>query len=430
MKVENEHDRAAQHTLRRYKRVATGLLVGMGAVTVAGYALPAMGWVSPSLAVRTLRAGAKAGVVGGLADWFAVTALFRRPLGLPIPHTAILPAQKDRLGRALGRFVSGQFFTEQDIGRALRGIDVPAVLGDMLARPETAATLSRALARALPTVLDRMEDGRAGVAIGRALPVVMGGADVAPLLARVLRSMVEGDCHQEVLSFLLDQFKEALKAREASLRVMIEERVREQGGRILGWAIGGSVATRVLGAVNQELERVDPRDSDIREGFSRWVRAEIDRIETDPERRAEISGAIGGIFTHDTMRAWGNDLWGRLRAMIEADITEPDGWCASIVTDSLARMAEQITHDPVTRQRVTDGAASMALRALPSAREKLAEFMASVVARWDGRDLADRLELRVGSDLQYVRMNGTLVGFVVGAVLFLLLNGLFGVDAG
>jgi len=430
MAVENEHDREARRTLGRYRRMATGLLCAMGGVTVGGYVLPAMGWLEPSLAVQAIRAGGKAGVVGGLADWFAITALFRRPLGLPIPHTAILPAQKDRLGRALGRFVAGQFFTENDIGRTLETVDLPAMLGRVLAKPETAQTATRALVTALPPMLDRLGDGRAGQAITRGLSSVLRGEDVAPVLARVLRSLVDGERHQEVLSFLLDELKEGLKSRETLLRTMIEDRVREQGGRILGWAIGGSVATKVLTAVNHELERVDPRDSDIREGFSRWVRAEIDRIETDPERRAEIGAAVGGIFAHESMRAWGNDLWLRLRGQIDRDIADPEGWSAGLIRDALLRLSEQVTHDPMTRQRVMDGTVGAILRGLPTVREKLSDFMASVVARWDGPDLANRLELRVGPDLQYVRINGTVVGFAVGVVLWGLLRAAFGVDAG
>lgn len=425
-----EADRPAWLALRRYRRAATGLLAGMGVLTVAGYGAPAAGLVADGPWLDILRSGAKAGVVGGLADWFAVTALFRRPMGLPIPHTAILPAQKARLGEALGRFVATHVFTEADVNAALDRIDLPGMLAGVLADPATADTVSRALAGAAPSVMDRLEDGRAGSAVGRILPVILGGEDVAPVVARTLRALVEGDRHQEVLSFLLARLKDGLKAKEAALRAIIEDRVREQGGRILGWAIGGSIATKVLISVNHELDRVDPQNSELREGFTTWVRAEIDRIETDPERRREITNAIMGVMAHDSIRGWSGDVWRRMRRMIEADMAQPDGWSASIVRDALLRLAEQMRDDQLLRQRVTSGARGMILRGLPFVCDRLSRFIASVVAGWDADMLASRLELRVGKDLQFVRLNGTLVGFLAGAVLSLVLRLAFGSGAG
>jgi uncharacterized membrane-anchored protein YjiN (DUF445 family) len=426
----SDADRTAWLALRRYRRVATGLLAGMGVLTVAGYAAPAMGLVADGPWLDVLRAGAKAGVVGGLADWFAVTALFRRPMGLPIPHTAILPAQKARLGEALGRFVATHVFTEEDVNAALDRIDLPGIVAGLLDDPATAETVSRTLAGAAPAVMDRLEDGRAGSAIGRIVPLVLGGEDLAPIVARSLRALVEGDRHQEVLSFLLARLKDGLKAKEASLRAMIEDRVREQGGRILGWAIGGSIATKVLISVNQELDRVDPQNSDLRESFTSWVRGEIDRIETDPERRRDITGAILGVMTHDSIRGWSGDVWRRMRLMIEADMARPDGWSASIVQDTLLRLAEQMRTDEALRGRMVTGARRMILRSLPFVRDRLSRFIAAVVAGWDADMLSSRLELRVGKDLQFVRLNGTLVGFLAGAGLSLLLRLAFGPGAG
>ena len=426
----SDADRAAWRTLRRYRHAAGGLLAGMGVLTVATCAAPAVGLVANALWLDVLRSGAKAGVVGGLADWFAVTALFRRPMGLPIPHTAILPAQKARLGEALGRFVATHVFTEADVSAALERIDLPGIVAGLLDDPATAQTVCRTLAGAAPAVMARLEDGRAGSAVTRILPLILGGEDVAPVVARTLRALVEGDRHQEVLSFLLARLKDGLKAKEESLRAMIEDRVREQGGRILGWAIGGSIATKVLIAVNQELDRVDPQNSDLREGFTTWVRGEIDRIETDPERRREITGAIAGVMTHDSIRDWGSDVWRRMRLMIEADMTRSDGWTASIVRDTLLRLAEQMRTDQALRERVVGWARRMILGSLPFVRERLSRFIAGVVAAWDTDMLVSRLELRVGRDLQFVRLNGTLVGFLAGAVLSLALHLIFGAQAG
>ncbi|GBQ66385.1 hypothetical protein AA0521_0722 [Komagataeibacter intermedius NRIC 0521] len=424
-------DQDARRTLLRHKRSATGLLAVMAGLTVAGYALPQMGWLAERPWLEILRSGTKAGVVGGLADWFAVTALFRRPMGLPIPHTAILPAQKERLAQALGRFVSTNVFTEQEVAAAFSRIDLPSIIGNILQEPETLDMVNRAVLGSVPHVLDRLEDGRASSAIARLLPTLLGGEEIAPVVTRSLRAMVEGDCHQEVLSFLLSRLKEGIKAKEPALRMMIEERVREQGGRVLGWAIGGSIATKVLLAAGQELDRIDPQNSELREGFTTWVRTEIDRIEQDPVRRREITDAVMGVLTHDSVRGWSSDVWRRLRRLIEEDMSRGDtGWLSSLVRDALQRLADQMYHDASMRKRVEDGARGMIMSSLPFLRDRMSRFIYSVVNGWDAESLSDRLELRVGKDLQYIRLNGTLVGFLAGCGLSVLLQLIFGTGIG
>lgn len=425
----SDADLAARRTLRRYKLAATGLLAGMGGLTIAGYAAPALGWVRDGFGLEMFRAGARAGVVGGIADWFAVVALFRRPMGLPIPHTAILPAQKDRLGRALGRFVAGQVFTEKEVERVLAQVDVPAFLADALEDPATQDAVVRGVVRSAPQILDRLEDGRASNALSRVMPRLLGGSDLAPVIAKALRSLVDDDRHQEVLSYLLGQIKDGLQAKESALRAMIEDRVREQGGRFLGWAIGGSIATKVLLAAGKELDRIDPENSSLREGFTAWVRAQIDRIETDPEHGREFTQAVTGVLSHESVVGWWGDIWQKFRRMVEADVEDPEGRVATLVREGLERLACQARDDEVLRRRIMDNVNRTTLRMLPFIRERMIEFIARVVSGWNAVEMADRLELRVGKDLQFIRFNGTLVGFGVGALLFAVLRLTFGLNA-
>jgi len=403
-----DRDRAARRTLVRHKRIATGLLLGRGF------------WAG------LLQASAKAGLVGGLADWFAVTALFRHPLGLPIPHTAILPMQKERLGRALGNFVATHVFTEADINRAIGSLDVSALLGGVLADPQTGAVIGRGAASMMPHMLDRLEDGRAGDLLARALPRLLSGETLAPVIARALRTLVDNERHQEVLTFLLGELRSTLRSKEVGMRALIEDRVREQGGRLVSWALGGSIATRVLGAMSHELERTDPAGSELREAFTAWVRREIDRIETDPERSQEVGEAIRGLVGHESVQSWGGEIWQRARAMIETDLARPDGWLATLIADALPRLGGMLTRDAATRTRVEAAVRSLVLRMLPGMRDRLAGFIGTVVGGWDAGMIVDRLELRVGRDLQYVRINGTLVGALVGGLFYLVLRLLFG----
>ena len=285
-------DAEARRELARHRAFATSLLVLMGALTLASYALPQGWW--PDL----LQAATKAGFIGGIADWFAVTALFRHPLGLPIPHTAIIPNHKERLGRALGRFVATHVFTGQEVAGVLRRLDLPGILHRFLADPVAAHPAALALAETLPKLLSTVEDGRARRLIARLVPRLMGGPGAGRLVARALASLVEGGRHQEVLSFVLAELKTLLARREDALRTAIEERVREQGGRLVGWALGASVARRVLATINGELDKVSPDGSELRAAFDEWVRREIARMEEDPDRAAEIGLAVRRVVAH------------------------------------------------------------------------------------------------------------------------------------
>ena len=355
-----------------------------------------------------------------------MTALFRHPLGLSIPHTAIIPTQKERLGRALGRFVANHVFTPAEVGGVLRRLNLHGILNRFLTDPQSARPAAEALAAMLPRLLATVEDGRARRVVARIVPRVLGGPGAGVVVARALHSLVEGGQHQEVFGFVLGQLKSLLTGKEATLRAAIEERVREQGGRLVGWALGASIARRVLTTVNAELDKLNPDGSEVRAAFDEYVRREIARMEEDPARAAEVGLAIRRLVAHETVQAWLWDIWARLRAAVEADVAKPSGRSVAYLEGALANLGAMLEHDPATRERVDRGAEAVVRSLLPAAQAQLSDFIAQVVASWDSATVTEKLELRVGKDLQYVRVNGTLVGFLVGGVLYAVLRAAFG----
>jgi len=416
-------DRAARRTLAQHRAFATGLLILMAALTLGGYTLP------PGYATELLRTAAKAGLIGGLADWFAVTALFRHPLGIPIPHTAIIPAQKARLGRALGRFVANHVVTADEVAGVLHRLDLPGILHRFLADPAATRPAAMALAAMLPRLLSSVEDGRARKVVARIVPRILGGPGAGAVVARALHGMMAGGRHQEVLGFVLGQIKTLLAGREEALRVAIEERVREQGGRLVGWALGATIARRVLATLNVELDKVGPDGSELRAAFDEWLRREITRMEEDPARAAEIGRAIRQVVAHETVQAWLWDVWSRLRLALEADAARPSGRSVAFFSAALANLGALLENDAAARAGVERAIEGLVASLLPSAQVQVADFIGGVVGGWDAATITDRLELHVGKDLQFVRVNGTLVGFLVGGLLYIALRAAFG-DAG
>ncbi|SDB08555.1 DUF445 domain-containing protein [Belnapia rosea] len=409
-----------RQALARHRAIATGLLIGMAGLLVAAY------WLPPGYWTDMLQAAAKAGVVGGIADWFAVTALFRRPLGLPIPHTAIIPRQKERLGQGLGRFVANHVFTEAEVRRVLGRLDVAGILRSVMADPAAARPAAEALAASLPRLLASIEDGRARRLLGRLLPRMAGGPGGARILARALRALVAGGRHNEVFDLAIGQLRLVLASKEDQLRGAIEQRVRAEGGALVGWLAGAAVARRILTTVNAELARMEPSDSDLRAAFEVWLRGEIDKLETDPERAAAVGRALRQAVAHPTVAAWIEDIWGRLKAALITDAGNPQGRTVALLEGAFANAGSLLEQDPAARARLNRAAEGLIATILPSARTQLAGFIAQVVAGWDTTQVTEKIELRVGRDLQYVRMNGTLVGFLVGGVLFALLTAIFG----
>ncbi len=416
-------DAAARRALTRYKAFATLLLVVMVCLIVVSYALP------PGAGTAWLQASAKAGFIGGIADWFAITALFRHPLGIPIPHTAIIPHEKERLGRALGRFVANHVFTGAEVANVLHRLDLPGILHRFLADPTSARPTAEALASTLPRILASVEDGRARRLLARLIPRVIGGPAAGQVVARALRGVVEGGRHQEVFGFMLAQFKELITGKEEQLRAAIQDRVAEQGGRLVGWAIGASVARRVLTMVEAELDKMSPDGSELRAAFDEWVRREIARMEEDPARAAEIGAALRRVVAHETVTAWVWDLWARLRHALEEDAAKPNGRTVAAIEGALANLGALIETDPAARLRVQTTAEGIVRTLLPAAQTRVADFIAHVVGNWDTATITEKLELRVGKDLQFVRVNGTLVGFLVGGALYAVLKAMFGVVA-
>lgn len=413
-------DILARRSLRNHRLFATGLLALMAVITLATYFVPPTWWSG------LVQAAAKAGFIGGIADWFAVTALFRHPLGIPIPHTAIIPNSRARLGQALGRFVANHVFTGQEVSNVLRRLDLPSIVHRFLADPAAAHPAAVALSGMLPKLLASVEDGRARRVLARVVPRIVGGPASGRVVARALHNLVDGGRHQEVFGFILAQLKTALASREDALRSAIAERVREQGGRLVGWAIGASVARRVLGLINAELDKMSPDGSELRLAFDEWVRREIDRMETDPARAAEVGAAIRRVVAHETIQAWMWDVWARIRVGLESDIVKPNGRIVTYVEAALGNLGAILEADPAARERLQTAAEGLIRTLLPNAQTRIAEFIGQVVANWDTATVVDRLELRVGSDLQYIRVNGTIVGFLVGGLLYAVLDTLIG----
>jgi uncharacterized membrane-anchored protein YjiN (DUF445 family) len=235
-----------------------------------------------------------------------------------------------------------------------------------------------------------------------------------------------GGQHQQVFSVVVAEVKRILADRQSDLEAAIRTRVRGKAGAITDWVAGATIARSVLDAINTELGKIEPDDSDLRAAFQVWLEAEIGRLETDPERAEAIAAAVRRALAHPSVAAWLADAWERIKQGIAADAAREDGRVVALLSGLAANAGTMLRVDEAARARVNAAVERLVATLLPAAQARLAEFIGDVVSGWDTATVTDKIELRVGRDLQYVRINGTIVGALVGAALFVLLTELFG----
>ncbi|MGE5269809.1 MAG: DUF445 domain-containing protein [Thiohalocapsa sp.] len=390
--------------LRSWRAVATGMLGVAAALFVATLALPA-----PGQPLLLLRAVSEAALIGGLADWFAVTALFRRPLGLPIPHTAILPANKDRIGEGLALFLDRHFLVPELLAGELRSLRIAERSAHWLADRHNAALVADELTKALPFFLNAVGDRQILAFLGRALGPQLRGAQLGPVLGQLLRALASTGYHEAVLDTALTQAADFLAGSGDKMLEAVAERRR----RWIPRAINREIARVMLRAAGELID-------DLRRPGGAARQALLARIgEFADELGSSSTIDTGAVLARPEVRGWIAASWERLRTLLLADLALPSSRTRRALTMMIASLGDALKGDPAMRQRLDMTVEAVVVEALPW-RSELVRFVVEVVRRWEPHEFVGRVETAVGADLQYIRMNGTLVGGLVGGVLYLL----------
>lgn len=404
----NPLDAERSRDLRRMKLVALSLLVAAAIVFVAAHLAGGEGWLG------YVEAFADAAMVGALADWFAVTALFRHPLRIPIPHTAIIPKRKDQIGRSLGEFVENNFLTQEVLDERLAGAEIGTKLGTWLAEPANAAKASGALGDAVKGALEVLDDaevqhGLEGVARRR-----IRATPAAPLVGKAIDLSVEGGHHQRLLDAVVTGLGNFLEDN----RDTFQHRMYEESP----WWVPESLDDRVLGKIYDVVGRfltdvrTDP-NHEMRRSVDTRTAVLAERLKHDPEMLAKGEELKDELLDHPEFRAWIESLWlGAKQGMIEA-ADDPDSELRARAATSLQRLGERLLAEPELRAKVDDWVQRAVSYVVEHYRSEVSDLISSTVERWDGESTARRMELQVGRDLQFIRINGTIVGGLAGLTI-------------
>jgi len=407
--VSDRSDVVRRARLRRNRFLATAMLTGMGVVFVATRMVP-----EPGFLTSLIQASAEAGMVGGLADWFAVTALFRHPLGVPIPHTAIIPNNKDRIGRTLGRFVANNFLTPEVLFRKLRQLEVGRRVANWLAEPATAGLIAHSITSALPHLIRSLRSRDLRDFLQRAFGEELSHADVAPIIGHAIRLLTASGEADVLFDRAFEIAIRWIKDNRAQLDKLINEHSR--------WWIPKAIDRRIASAITDGVTEVLTGLLDPESGARAKFRADLVGIVADllnsPQQRQHVNNAARRLFAHPDTRAWLSSIWKELCDAAVDDLAQPESRLSGALEKPISLVAQTLATDDVMQQHIDDAVERLA-QSLISWRTEIGAFIAEVVRSWDTRTLVERLELVVGSDLQYIRMNGTIVGACAGCLIFI-----------
>lgn len=405
------NDLDTARNLERTRRLATGLLLAMAVLFVIARSQQAE---YPGLSF--VAAFAEAAMVGALADWFAVTALFRSPFGLPIPHTAIIPRNKDRIGDSLSNFLEHNFMTQEIIREELRALDFAGAAAGWLARPENSRGLSRQLLRALPALLRVIEDEDVRQFMQQRLSRALDDTKLAPLAAELLSLLVASGHHFTLFERIVEMSARGLEQN----RDYIRWKVHENSPRWLPRAIDERFYRRLLQALESTLAEMRDEDSEWRMRFQRLVKDFIAQLRESPEYEEKMHAALNEMLGHPRVRDYTLDLWHALKARLEAQAQDPDSALARKLDESIRSFGAELLQDLRVRRKLNQWIRVLATETIVANRETIADLVARVIRKWDAETMSRKLELHVGRDLQYIRINGTIVGGLVGLCLHAL----------
>jgi uncharacterized membrane-anchored protein YjiN (DUF445 family) len=399
--------------LRRAKAGAAALLAAAAVALVAARLYP-----EPSFVAALARAAAEAAIVGGLADWFAVTALFRRPLGLPIPHTGLIPRRKDEIGRALGAFVSEQFLAPEPLLARLRSRNRALQLARWLDSPQAAAFLGERLVALVPAALAGAGDARLRGFLAGVARESLHRIDLRPAIDGLIDSLVTQGRHMALADAVLEVLPPAL----AELREPLAARIGARTGRFFPGSFDRKIGTEMVQGFAAWIAAARTPGTEERRHLDAWLAGRIGALRATPDYGALIAGVQTMLAEHPAVGNALGGLWDTVKAeLATADAAPRLGALAEQLVRSSGRL---LADSPAIQDQVNAAVENLVVGMLAPWRAGIGAYIAGIVAGWDADKVVAVIELQVGRDLQYIRINGTLVGALIGAGLFLLGNAL------
>ncbi|MDZ4761961.1 MAG: DUF445 domain-containing protein [Alphaproteobacteria bacterium] len=392
------------------RRAATGLLLLMTAVYLISHI-----WGEDEGSWGYVRAFAEAAMVGGLADWFAVTAIFRRPLGLPIPHTAVIPTNQKRIADSVGHFIADNFLRADLVQARVASKDLSASLGRWLADLPQSRAFATGIVSALPGLLDALDDETVAAFLRRQASDAANGARLAPAFSSVVEALAHQGRHQAILDALLHQGFRLLEDNHQ----LIREKVRDRTGWMWRMVkVDRQAADSLIVALEDLLREVamDPSHP-VRLRLTETVAKFAADLRDDPVLQHRIESWVREAVSHPTVAQAMEAGWTEFKAALRRDAGSPDSRLRAWLEDALMNVGLGLVRDATVRDALNERIRSLLVQMAERHGKDVSKLVSDTIRAWDANTIVEKLEMNVGRDLQFIRVNGTVIGGLVGLVL-------------
>ncbi len=396
------------------KIIATGMLVVMAIIYFASKSYEA---VHPALGF--VRAFAEAAMVGGLADWFAVTALFRHPMGLPIPHTAIIPRNKDRIGDTLANFLKDNFLISRLVAQRMRNVDLASGIGRFLKSPSGGeGRLKFGASRLLGDAIASLDKDRLGTMFKGAVKTQAVGLDIATPIGQILAAVMAEKRHGPLIDSTIRWAYRTLDTNELVIRNIVTDRANA----VMRWTgLDDRVANEVLDGLYKLLADMaaDP-DHPVRAKTEESIEQLAKELQHDPELRQKVNEWKLEMIDNPAIASWLDGIWEQGREALLRAARDPDAAMAGQFGDALIQLGNSLQQDKLLNRQINRFGRRAVIGVVASYGDNIVKLVSETVRGWDAQTITDRVENAVGRDLQFIRVNGTLVGGLVGVSLHVL----------
>ena len=408
----NPSEKALARRLARMRWIATGLLCAMAVLfVVTSLLLDRYPWLG------LVRAFAEAGMIGALADWFAVTALFRHPLGIPVPHTAIVPARKNEIGRVLADFIRDHFLVRETVAARLERVDMAARAGAWLAVTDNARNLGRDISVALVWLLHATDSTALRSALRETLRAALDRAPLSSGFQAALDVLSSGEHSQAVVDQIVRFARDQLNLN----RELIRDRIGERSPWWLPNFVDREIYDQLLAELTRLLDEIgDDADHPARAQFNAWLGETRAALGNDPDLTRRGRTLKDEFLDHPAVRDYVNDVWEKVREFLVASLRDPESLSRLAIDGELQEIGRGLREDGQVNRNVNRWLRDLVLYLVDNYREPVSAFISDTIEQWDPAATSARIELYIGRDLQFIRINGTLVGGLVGVGIYLI----------
>ncbi len=402
--------------LRKYKMFATGLFVLMAVLFVVMTILEKK---NPAHWIGYIRAFSEAAMVGALADWFAVTALFNYPLGIKIPHTNLIENSKERIGDNLGNFVVENFLSPQNIRPYIQKIKISNFVGDWLSKERNQEILMKEVSNIVLDILNKLDDAVVVAFIGKKAKEMSDDLKINQIIGNGLEYILDKKDHQRFITSLSKQIKDYVLNNQE----MVKERVKSESYFLIPKFVDNGIAEKITKGLSTYFEEVElDENHSLRNEITQKLYSFSKEIQTEEKWVEEFRSIKNDFLKEEKIQQYSTDIWNSIKKSLSTELEEDQSSLKNYIRKNLAELSQNLKTDEVLQNKIDHWVQATAYKYILKNTHQFGALISSTVGNWEGKELSAKMELEVGKDLQFIRVNGTIVGGLVGLIIYTISN--------